>query len=604
MSDHSTVMRPPASAVKIAVMLAVFWVILKAYAQWPTIMAQLASGDNDDIMRLLSVRDWLAGQGWFDTTQYRLLEPVGMSMHWSRYVDAGIAALLVPLSLVMPVAMAEQITLIAWPTLLLILLIVIVARVTNRLLGPVAACAAVASVVFWLPTGELLFKAGRIDHHNVQVLMMVTLAYAMIRPGNSIWRGVIGGLAAAFSLVVGLETLPFMALAWLIMAVRGAMQGGEAQRLLAAFCVTLIVAGIVLYAGQTHPSIWLHTVCDELSPPFLAIMLVAAVAGVAPMALPQRPALRLGATAVIAGIGLALAAPLLLQCKSGPYGILPPDLQAVITTQISEALPGHVFALLRPLSFNSIITPVFFAVILAAAIWFKQRGQPGTPAVENAAVAQMLIFGCLGLLGSIYQIRMNILAAPAVPFLTGYVIHHAVQARLAHPSARRSLALAATVLLTVLAPKLNGPAMAIADATMPAGGAAQVENRHWDKGCRSLESLKALNILPPSRIATTMSMGTTLMLATHHRAMSAPYHRNPDAIWNGVYPLQSAENMQRALRKGGADYLVLCAGTTYGDARPLAAALLRGDPVPWLRPVQMMRDDLVVFQVVKSALAP
>ena len=46
--------------------------------------------DNDDRMRLVVVRDLLAGQSWFDTTQYRLGLAGGTLMHWSRFVDLPI----------------------------------------------------------------------------------------------------------------------------------------------------------------------------------------------------------------------------------------------------------------------------------------------------------------------------------------------------------------------------------------------------------------------------------------------------------------------------------------------------------------------------------
>ena len=48
----------------------------------------------DDYMRLVEVRDLLAGQGWFDLTQYRLDPPAGVVMHWSRVVDVPIAFLI------------------------------------------------------------------------------------------------------------------------------------------------------------------------------------------------------------------------------------------------------------------------------------------------------------------------------------------------------------------------------------------------------------------------------------------------------------------------------------------------------------------------------
>ena len=47
----------------------------------------------DDAMRLVQVRDLLAGQGWFDLTQYRLNPPDGVAMHWSRLIDLPIAIL-------------------------------------------------------------------------------------------------------------------------------------------------------------------------------------------------------------------------------------------------------------------------------------------------------------------------------------------------------------------------------------------------------------------------------------------------------------------------------------------------------------------------------
>ena len=43
-------------------------------------------------MRLVEVRDWLAGQAWFDLHQYRLDPPDGVQMHWTRVLDAAAGA--------------------------------------------------------------------------------------------------------------------------------------------------------------------------------------------------------------------------------------------------------------------------------------------------------------------------------------------------------------------------------------------------------------------------------------------------------------------------------------------------------------------------------
>src|SRR5690349_21236823 len=52
------------------------------------------NADNDSSLRLVEVRDLLAGQGWFDLHQYRMGTEGGFLMHWSRLVDAPIAAII------------------------------------------------------------------------------------------------------------------------------------------------------------------------------------------------------------------------------------------------------------------------------------------------------------------------------------------------------------------------------------------------------------------------------------------------------------------------------------------------------------------------------
>ena len=61
--------------------------------------------DPDDVLRMVQVRDLLAGQGWFDLTQHRLDAPAGgVAMHWSRLVDlplAGLIFILAPLLVIL-----------------------------------------------------------------------------------------------------------------------------------------------------------------------------------------------------------------------------------------------------------------------------------------------------------------------------------------------------------------------------------------------------------------------------------------------------------------------------------------------------------------------
>src|SRR5262245_2193987 len=74
----------------------------------------------DDAMRLVQIRDFLAGQGWFDLTQYRLDPPDGVAMHWSRLVDLPIAILIRAIDLLVSSATAERLVLTIWPAILLL----------------------------------------------------------------------------------------------------------------------------------------------------------------------------------------------------------------------------------------------------------------------------------------------------------------------------------------------------------------------------------------------------------------------------------------------------------------------------------------------------
>ena len=44
--------------------------------------------DTDDALRMVQVRAWLAGQGWYDLTAHGI-GPDGLAMHWTRVVERG-----------------------------------------------------------------------------------------------------------------------------------------------------------------------------------------------------------------------------------------------------------------------------------------------------------------------------------------------------------------------------------------------------------------------------------------------------------------------------------------------------------------------------------
>ena len=105
--------------------------VLALLRDWPAI-ASLRFADPDDALRMVQVRDLLAGQGWFDLHQYRLAPPDGTVMHWSRLVDAPIAAVIMLLRPLLGDARAELATVAIVPLLTLLMAQLCLARLVAR----------------------------------------------------------------------------------------------------------------------------------------------------------------------------------------------------------------------------------------------------------------------------------------------------------------------------------------------------------------------------------------------------------------------------------------------------------------------------------------
>ena len=91
--------------------------------------------DPDDILRLVQVRDLLAGQGWFDLDQHRIDPLRSVPMHWSRLVDLPLAIVIGALTPLLGQAGAEAFAVIAVPIATLMVAMLFTGLVAVRLLG-------------------------------------------------------------------------------------------------------------------------------------------------------------------------------------------------------------------------------------------------------------------------------------------------------------------------------------------------------------------------------------------------------------------------------------------------------------------------------------
>ncbi len=74
-------------------------------------------------------------------------------------------------------------------------------------------------------------------------------------------------------------------------------------------------------------------------------------------------------------------------------------------------------------------------------------------------------------------------------------------------------------------------AIAAAMLTKPlVGTAAASSNRESALACSAKSAAAALETLPPGLVVSHIDLGPVVVATTHHRVLSAPYHRLPDGI--------------------------------------------------------------------------
>lgn len=562
-------------------------------------MEILAGADTDDIMRFLEVRDWLAGQAWYDMQQYRVQAPEGISMHWSRYLDVALGGMIGGLGWIMPTAAAEDLVILYWPRLLLAALVVVTAFGTRRLFGPLAAIFAVMSLLFWPLTAGSYFDAGRLDHHNIQILLGTITALTLTGRDRHVTRGLIGGAAAALSLAIGLEMLVVAGLAGVLLTLRAAGRGPEDMRQALAYAGALAVLSALLFIGQNPRAEWALARCDELSLPILrlaalglGVVLTTALAA----RLSARPAVRLGALGASSAIAFLLALPALQICAAGPYGALPPEIQHLMATRITEAIPATVYMLRLDPVFFSNVGPALAALTIVSVISIVEGRRAGVDPVRKRAVAALLMIGWAGLMAACFQIRLIAMAAPVIPVLTGYAL--ATMAKgLATPARRQAaVGLLAGGMSTFFLPTLSATFLPALTGTGLA--APDVKGA---KDCREREDYLSLAAFPPGVVLAPANFGPRVLLATGHTVLAAPYHRSAEAMSQGLFPLEAEDDavLRNTLAETGSDYLLLCRDAIYGVNETLARKLARGEEAEGFRHLLPAENSLVFLEVVK-----
>jgi hypothetical protein len=544
----------------------------------------------DDTMRLLMVRDFLAGQSWFDTTQYRYLPPLGLTMHWSRLVDLPLAGAIAALRPFVGNNLAEGITIAAWPPLLFFCYLAVIGYLLRRTAG-IAAIGFAFLIACQMNTFLFLFGAGRIDHHNVETLLVTVATAGFILSSRSSHAPLIAGLSSALALAVSLESLPFIGCIAILYVLTWVFQDVGSDRSLLAFFAALSLGAIFLYAAQTLPSQWLDAKCDALSPPWLLLasgggVIATLLTRAMPHYLRAWPD-RLATAALMGAALLAIFVIVYPACLHGPYAIIPEPFRTILLEGIAEARSFGLLVQTRPTVAFEIFGPVVVAACIASAVLFR-KDSSWKMAFALASLSWVAV------LLSLIEIRGVYIGSAFVPIIGGWALHHALT-KFATPNTAKAgaIALLGASLFLFGAPWIAGVNLAQAFGLLTGS--------EFVKDAKCVDSLERLNELPKGTILAPIGLDIPILFHTHHSMITTGYHRGVAGILAGIESFSGSEDdMRRHALNNRADYVVMCAPWFTDDpaySASFARALAEGKSVSWLEPVKVEPGPLMVWRV-------
>jgi hypothetical protein len=565
--------------------LLVMWLLVAAilvYWRWPQIN-YFVLGDTDDNLRMAQVRAWMAGQGWYDLRQYRLDPPGGANIHWSRFVDLPIAGLILLLRPIFGGLVAEKAAITIAPMLPLLLAMGSAALTARRLYAPWVWIAG-AGITLTAANALVMFVPTRIDHHGWQ-LALLTLAVAGLTDPKSSRGGLTVGLATALSLVIGLEMLPYLAIAGAGLVLRWIVDANEVARL-RAYGIALGGGTAIGFLGFASNDNWAAR-CDALTPVWLTIMMMAGAALFAiSFQRTRSPIARLSLAAALGVMLVAVLAWFWPQCLSRPEGVSP-ELEKLWMSQVREVKPAYQQELGSALLIISLpVMGLIGSLVMSWRAWKEGR---------LAIWAPILLLSLMSTLMVMWQTR----AGPAAQLLA--VPGFAGLAYLLLPRTLASKLMLVRVFGTVAVALLVTGSfnyLIIGQIPEPKPTARSKLISRANARCPTLYSMRPIAQLPAATIFTFVDLSPRLITVTHHRAISGPYHRNGDAILDVHHAFDgSADQAEKIVRKHKSDLLLICPNmsesTLYASRSPKGfyVQLSKGQVPDWLEPTALPKDS-------------
>nr|WP_298898610.1 hypothetical protein [uncultured Altererythrobacter sp.] len=558
----------------------------------PQILAGQYHGP-DDALRMVQVRDLLAGQGWYDLHQYRMTPPNGTLMHWSRLVDVPIAALVLFFSLFLEAHAAERVTMVVVPLFALLLTMLVTGRLAWRLFDRKTAILA-CLVMLLLPVIMNQFKPMRIDHHAWQILTVAVAVWCISwrKPGPG---GAMAGLAMAAGLMISLEVILIAAGFGLILAMRW-LRDQSARWWLVSYLQALALGMVVLFAA-TRGWVDLAQHCDAISLAHLGFFVIAAL-GAGTLAVPSAiPRIQLIVGLGISGVaGLSFFAWLAPQCLALPFSDLDPLVREFWYLNILEGRPVW-FA--PPVNAVAAVAQPLFAILIALYLALQNRDWLRSWWFEYAALL------LIAYIGGLLTIRSIAFASVLAAIPIGWFVVRMFDRWRAYKTLLPKLGVA-IVLYFLLLPAFP---LVLKNALIPSQESSEMGALFSETKCDLAANVGLLNAVPAGNIFAPLDMGAPLLYQTHHSVVASGHHRTPAAMRDVIAGfVGTPEIAKNSIDRHGADYVFMCTDlleprnfSRRGGEDSLASRLIADKPPQWLERVDLDGpDEFRVWRVIRD----
>ncbi|MDG4878435.1 GtrA family protein [Mesorhizobium sp. WSM4935] len=586
------------SDLMLALLVALFAFAVNAWAGFGQLTD--AGGDNDNLLRLVEVRDLLAGQGWFDLHQYRMGPEGGFVMHWSRLVDAPIVAIALAASaLTGSRPLGEDVAQVLWPALLFWSTLFFTARAARSFGGGGAVLPAIligAAGYYFIG----IYDPGALDHHNVQLMLtMASLALLLEAPGRR-WAALLSGLCAALTLAVGMETVPYVATIGLCVSLLFVIDPAGERTIARDFGLGFAGVAALVFVTTVSPSAWGAAQCDAFS---VAQFVVAAIAGVGLAAIISiEPATgswrrRLGSLAALGVVLGVIVAVLFPQCLSAPYASLDPRLKELWLDHVDEAQSLFTLLVRDPARVAARYATPLVALILMA-LHFRRGGWRRQDSLVTALLAVAFAVGAWQVRATTFSIAFAVI--PLAAWIAKW------RAR-AETSSSLGVALRlAAVWLVSINPVWTGVAAAASVALEK--GKPVADGATTDRTCEKKATFAPLGGMTDTTVLTISNLGAPVLAYSGHRVFAGPYHRNVAGNLLALDAfLGSADDALAIVEAHRVGLVAICPGNvetmilTQKAPQGFLAGLLRGSVPDWLEPVSETKGGPIELYRVKQA---